>query len=100
MDSNEGWLIVLRGTVEKAIDKMISEKVLSAFRILFDEMKPAIKNVDDVLFGFIYGHVIGKIDSIYVNFNREPTQKEIEEIFNAIKKRNIEIRSQIYQTKT
>ena len=93
-------LTILRGVVEKFIDKLLSDKSLSTSRIIFDNMKPAIKNSDDAIFGYIYGTVLGKLDAIYANFNRQPTDEEIKEIVNAIQKRTIEIRSRIYETKT
>lgn len=93
-------VIVLRGLVEKIMDKMLSENSISKSRLMFDSMKPVIKNSDDAIFGFIYGHVFGKLDAIYVNLNRQPTKEEVKEVVDAIKKRTMEIKSRIYETKT
>ena len=93
-------LTMLRGFVEKIIDKMLSVDSLSNTRIIFESMKPAIKNTDDAMFGYVYGNVLGKLDSMYTTINRNPTKEEVDEIANAIQKRTMEIKNQIYNTKT
>jgi hypothetical protein len=97
---NEIWLTILRGAVEKAIDRMLSDESLSLYRFFFENMSPAIRNSDDAIFGFIYGYVLGSLETIFGTVNRQPTNEELNEIANAIKKRTWEIKSRIYQTKT
>jgi len=100
MSGNEIWLTILRGAVEKAIDRMLSDESLSLYRIFFENMSPAIRNSDDAIFGFIYGHVFGSLETIFRTVNRQPTNEEMNEIVNAINKRTLEIKSRIYQTET
>ena len=94
------WLVMLRGIVEKSIDKLLSDKSLSTWRFIFESMKPAIKNSDDAIFGYVYGYVLGSLELLLSTLNRQPTNEEMAEIVNAIDKRKMEIRSRIYQTKT
>ena len=94
------WLTILRGAVEKAIDKLLSDEVLSTSRRLFDNMKPAIKNSDDAIFGYVFGHVSGVLDMTFANLSRQPTSEDIDEISQSITNRMNEIRSRIYETKT
>lgn len=98
--SNVIWLTMLRGVTEKAIDNMLSDTSLSSCRTVFEAMKPAINNSDDAIFGYVYGHVIGSLETIFNALNRQPTNEEMNEIVNAISKRTMEIKSRIYQTKT
>jgi hypothetical protein len=91
---------MLRGAIEKAIDNMLSDTSLSTCRTIFEAMKPAINNSDDAIFGYVYGHVIGSLETIFNSLNRQPTNEEVSEIANAIRKRTMEIKSRIYQTKT
>ena len=93
-------LTTLRGLVEKIMDNLLSVNTMSQSRLMFDGVKPIIKNSDDAIFGFIYGVVFGKFDSIYATANRELSKEEVNEIVNAIKKRTMEIKSRIYETKT
>ena len=93
-------LTILRGAVEKFMDNMLSVNFISKSRRMFDAMKPAIKNSDDAIFGYIYGAVIGKFDGIYAILNRQATNEEVDEILKVIQKRTMEIKSRIYETKT
>jgi hypothetical protein len=97
--SNVLWLTMLRGVVEKSIDNLLSDRSLSNCKGIFDNMKPAIKNSDDAIFGYLYGYVIGSLEAIFNTLSRQPTKEEMEEIVNAISKRTMEIKSRIYQTK-
>lgn len=94
------WLTILRGAVEKAIDKLLSDEVLSTSRRLFDNMKPTIKNSNDAIFGYVFGHVSGVLEMTFANLNRHPTNEDIEEISQSITNRMNEIRSRINETKT
>ena len=98
--SNVIWLTVLRGVTEKTIDNMLSDENLSNWRTIFEAMKPAIHDSDDAIFGYVIGHVIGSLETIFNSANRQPTNEEINEIVNAITKRVMDIRSRINQTKT
>jgi len=98
--SNAMWLTVLRGAVEKAIDRMLSNESLATYRSVFENMQPALKSSDDAIFGYICGQVIGSLDTIFNAINRQPTNEEMNEVVNAISKRTLEIKSRIYQTKT
>lgn len=98
--SNVIWLTMLRGAVEKSIDNLLSDTSLSNCRIIFDNMKPAINNSDDAIFGYLYGYVFGSLETIFNALNRQPTNEEMKEIVNAITKRTMEIKSRIFQTKT
>lgn len=98
--SNAMWLTMLRRAVERAIDRMLSDESLSTYRIVFENMQPAIKSSDDAIFGYICGQVIGSLETIFNALNRQPTNEEMNEIVNAISKRTMEIKSRIYETKT
>ena len=98
--SNVIWLTVLRGAVEKTIDKLLSDESLSTCRTVFESMKPAINNSDDAIFGYVYGYVIGSLETMFSALNRQPTNEDKNELVNAISKRTMEIKSRIYQTKT
>lgn len=100
MDSDVVWLTILRGAVEKSIDKLLSEEVLSTSRKLFENMKTTIKNSDDAIFGYVFGHVSGVMEMTFANLNRQPTSKDIDEISQSITNRMNEIRRRIYETKT
>jgi hypothetical protein len=63
-------------------------------------MKPTIKNSDDAIFGYVFGHVSGVMDMTFANLNRQPTDEDINEIAKAITNRMQEIKSRIYETKT
>lgn len=98
--SNVIWLTILRGAVEKSIDNLLSDNSISNCRIIFDNIKPAIKSSDDAIFGYVYGYVFGSLTTIFNTLNRQPTDEEATEIVNAISKRTMEIKSRIFQTKT
>lgn len=100
MNEDIVWLTILRGAVEKAIDKLLSDEVLSTSRKLFDNMKPTIKNSDDAIFGYVYGHISGVLEMTFANLHRQPTSQDIDEISQAITNRLGEIKSRIYETKT
>jgi hypothetical protein len=100
MSGNEIWLTMLRGAIERSIDRLLSDESLSTCRTIFENMQPAIKNSDDAIFGYVYGYVIGSLETIFNGLKRQPTKEETTEIANAIKKRNMEIKSRIYMTKT
>jgi len=100
MSNNIIWLAILRGAIEKSIDKLLSDEVLSSSRKLFENMKPTIKNSDDAILGYVFGHVSGFMDMTFSNLNRQPTDEDINEIANAITGRMEEIKSRIYETKT
>lgn len=97
--NNEIWLTVLRGAVERSIDKLLSDDCLINCRKVFESMKPAIKNSDDAIFGYVFGYVIGSLETIFNAIKRQATVEETKEITNAVSKRIMEIRSRIYQTK-
>lgn len=99
MSSDIVWLTILRGAVEKSIDKLLSDEVLSTSRKLFENMKPTIKNSDDAIFGYVFGHVSGVMEMTFANLNRQPTSEDIDEISQSITNRMNEIRSRIYETK-
>ena len=94
------WLTILRGAVEKAIDKLLSDEVLSTSRKLFDNMKPTIKNSDDAIFGYVFGHISGVLEMTFATLNRQATDEDIEEISQSITSRMNEIKSRISETKT
>lgn len=100
MDSNKIWLTILRGAVEKSIDKLLSDEVMSTSHKLFENMKPTIKNSEDAIFGYIFGHVSGLMDMTFSNLNRQPTNEDINEIAQAITSRIPEIKGRIHETKT
>ena len=100
MSNNKIWLTILRGAVEKTIDKLLSDEVMSSSRKLFENMKPTIRNSDDAIFGYVFGHVSGVMDMTFANLNRQPADEDINEISTAITNRMQEIKSRVYETKT
>ena len=100
MSNDKVWLIILRGAVEKSIDKLLSDEVISSSRKLFENMKPTIKNGDDAIFGYVFGHVSGVMDMTFANLHRKPSDEDINEIATAITNRMVEIKSRIYEVKT
>ena len=100
MSDDKTWLTILRGAIEKAIDKLLSDEVLSSSRKLFESMKPTIKNSEDAIFGYVFGHVSGLMEMTYNNLNRQPTDEDINEISKAITSRMEEIKNRIHETKT
>lgn len=99
MSNNKVWLTILRGAIEKSIDKLLSDEIMSSSRKLFENMKPTIKNSDDAIFGYVFGHVSGVMDMTLANLNRQPSDDDINEIATAITNRMQEIKSRIYETK-
>ena len=99
MSNNKVWLTILRGAIEKSIDKLLSDEVMSSSHKLFESM-PTIKNSDDAIFGYVFGHVSGVMDMTLANLNRQPSDDDINEIATAITNRMQEIKSRIYETKT
>lgn len=87
MSINQIWLTMLRGAVEKHIDQLLSDESLSIVRTVFENMKPAIKNRDDAIFGYVYGNVVGSLEIVFNTLNRQPTAEEINEIAKAINKK-------------
>ena len=77
-------LTILRGFVEKIIDNMLSVDSLSNTRIIFESIKSGIKNPDDAMFGYVYGNVIGKLDSMYTVINRNPTKEDLHKIVESL----------------
>lgn len=100
MSNDLVWLTILRGAVEKSIDKLLSDEVLSTSHKLFDNMKPTIRNSDDAIFGYVFGYVSGVMEMTFANLNRSPTTEDINEISQAITNRMDEIKNRIYETKT
>jgi hypothetical protein len=100
MSSNAIWLTMLRGMVERSIDRLLSDESLSTSRNMFESMQPVIKSSDDAIFGYVYGYIIGSLETIFNGLNRQPTNEEMKEIVNAVFNRIQEIKSRIYQTKT
>lgn len=100
MSNDKVWFTILRGAIEKSIDKLLSDEVISSSRKLFENMKPTIKNSDDAIFGYVFGHVSGIMDMTFANLDRHPSDEDINEIATAITSRMQEIKSRIYETKT
>ena len=100
MSNDKVWLTILRGAIEKSIDKLLSEEVMSSSRKLFENMKPTIKNSDDAIFGYVFGHVSGVMDMTFTNLSRQPNDEDVNEIATAITNRMQEIKNRIYETKT
>lgn len=100
MSNNKVWLTILRGAVEKSIDKLLSDEVLSTSHKLFDNMNPIISNSDDAIFGYVFGYVSGVMEMTFANLNRQPSNEDIKEISQAITNRMDEIRNRINETKT
>ncbi|UCF44730.1 MAG: hypothetical protein JSW44_02840 [Candidatus Bathyarchaeota archaeon] len=100
MSNNKVWLTILRGAIEKSIDKLLSDEVMSSSRKLFENMKSTIKSSDDAIFGYVFGHVSGVMDMTFASLGRQPTDEDINEIATAISNRMQEIKSRIYETKT
>jgi hypothetical protein len=100
MSDYKVWLTILRGAVEKSIDKLLSEEVMSSSRKLFENMKPTIKNSDGAIFGYVFGYVSGVMDMTFANLSRQPSDDDVNEIATAITNRIEEIKKRIYETKT
>jgi hypothetical protein len=99
MSNNKAWLTILRGAIEKSIDKLLSDEVMSSSRKLFENM-PTIKNSDDAIFGYVFGYVSGVMDMTFANLDRQPSDEDINEIATAITNRMQEIKNRICETKT
>ena len=91
--NNGLWLTTLRGLVEKQIDLMLTDQTLSSCRMMFESMRPVIKNIDDAIFGFVYGYVTGVSQVIFSALHRQPTNEEMKEIVDAVSNRVLEIKS-------
>lgn len=99
MSDDKVWLTILRGAIEKSIDKLLSEEVMSSSRKLFENMKPIIKNSDDAIFGYVFGYVSGVMEMTFANLSRQPTDEDVNEIATAITNRMQEIKNRISETK-
>jgi len=90
----------LRGYVEKLLDNQLTNEELGTSHNFFEVLKPAVKNREDAIFGYVIGFVFGQVNNLFLLVGRKPTQEEIEEISKAFTKRFLEIRSRINETFT
>jgi hypothetical protein len=100
INDDANWLFELRGRLEKILDSFLSYCCLSSSRELFETLKPAVRNVDDAVFGSIWGQYERFLyDFVRQSRNRPPNSEEIQEGQKAFLKRIFEIQSRIYETK-
>ena len=87
----------IREAIEDHIDRVLGEEVLvSASKMLTESFAPTAKNVEDALYGYIFGRTIEFAFSIIqVCYQRVPSTDEHLEIYKIIRRRAIEIKSQI-----
>ena len=93
--------VVVRGLVEKMIDQQLSKQNLALMHKMFEALRPAVKNREDAIFGYIVGWTGASITQIIsIILKRSPTQEENEEIVKALHTRIFEIKSRIHETFT
>ena len=93
--------VVIRGVVEKIIDQQLTEENLALMHTLFESLRPAVKNREDAIFGYIIGWTSASIlQTIVIILKRNPTQEEYQEIVNALHTRILTIKSRIHETFT
>lgn len=98
MSSN---IIILRGLLEKIIDERLTEQFLTKAHDFFEKLRPAVSKREDAIFGYIIGETIARsFASFTKTVNRDFTEEEIDEVFNIIERRSLEIRRRIMETST
>jgi len=90
----------LRGIVEKHLDLFLKEENLSLRAENYRKFQELglVKSLDDALFGALFECLALIIASIKVPMGLTMTDVEIEELYNIIKNRSLEINSKISQT--
>jgi hypothetical protein len=87
----------LRGTIERHVDTiLIGDALTSASEMLKKGLAPAVKNLEEALFGYVVGRVIEfAFLVIQADYYRSPTDEEFDEIGYILKRRAIEIKSKV-----
>ena len=94
-------LVTLRGLVEKIIDEQLAKENLANMHAMFEALKPAVKNRDDAIFGYIIGWSTASIyRMVTAILNRGLTQEEINEVAGTVTRRSLEIKHKIMETFT
>ena len=94
------FLPFLRGLVERIIDNQLTDENLAITHQLFERWKPAVKNREDAVFGYIIGYVNASVSSLFQHLGRVPTQEEFSEMGNSVRNNIRRIRSRINETMT
>jgi hypothetical protein len=85
----------IRGAIEEEIEYITRQDILEGNAKAFQKDFP-MKSVEDLLFGFILGHLLTSYANlIRIAFRREVTHDEIEKLWELLKKRTMEIRGKI-----
>jgi hypothetical protein len=85
-----------RQTLEEIIDKMIAKIPEFVERVHRAKAVLNVKDESDFIFGWIWGEINAAISVYYaLNFEREVTQQEMNEVFEIINRRAQEMRTAI-----
>lgn len=89
----------IREAIEDHVDRTLGEEVLvSASKMLTESLAPTLKNIEDALYGYVFGRATEFAFSvIQVHYQRVPSTDEYLEIYKIIRRRAVEIKSQIKQ---
>ena len=86
----------IRGTVETVLDKYLKEEELMKGIKFLKRFKPAIKNYEDALLGFIIGQMLEKYWMMYhMILAREPSSEELSEYKELLIRRSLELNLKI-----
>jgi len=87
----------LRGTIERHVDTILAGDVLTSASEMFKKgLAPAVKNLEEALFGYVAGRLIEfSFLVIQAEYYRSPTHEELDEIDFILKRRAIEIKSKV-----
>ena len=92
-------IVFLRGLVENTIDSYLTSEQLIQTHKFFEDLKPAINNRLDAVFGFVVGQILSDVSGLFSFFlKRQATPKETDEITKAISERLLEIKGRINET--
>ena len=85
----------IRGLIEKEIEHITRIDILEGFAEATQKDFPT-KSMKDCLFGFVLGYILGCFAHlIQIKKGRRPTDDEIKEFWETLKKRAIQIRGNI-----
>ncbi len=86
----------LRGIMEKNLDDLLKPEYLETMLQVYEDYKPIVKSIEDAMFGDIVATMQERFVHYAFMFDRKaPTETDTKELFQLIKRRAQEIRSQI-----
>jgi hypothetical protein len=87
---------IIRGTLDQFIDSILEGGVIEDSLTMFEGLAPAVKNIEDAIFGYVIGRIVQFIDTtIQSIYQRLPNNEEGIEIAKILKNRTVEIKSKI-----